>query len=154
MRARLTLCTLAALLIPALPASAESGLSPGGVREAVSYPDSHGLMVAPLDGGEHRDLGVVGTDEDWSPDGRRLAYVTEEGVFVVDVATAEVKQIAVTSEASGPEWSPDGRWVVYADQGSRQLTVVAADGPPDTYEPRGVTSPPGGYLGPGAGMVP
>jgi len=131
MRALLALCTVVALLLGALPASAEPGTAPGGVRDAVSYPDSDGLTVAPLDGGEQRNLGVVGTDEDWSPDGRRLAYVTEEGVFVVDVASAQVRQIAETDEASGPEWSPDGRWVVFTEEDSGQLTVVHADGAGD-----------------------
>jgi len=135
---------VAALLLMALPASAQPALSPGGVRDAMSYPHSDGLTVAPLDGGEPRNLGVVGTDEDWSPDGRRLAYVTDEGVFVVDVESAEVQQIAETDRASGPEWSPDGRWVVFTDGDSGRLTVVATDTPRDSFQPYGVTDPPAG----------
>ena len=58
MRPLIGLCTVAALLLPALPAAARTGVAPGGVREVVAYSDSGVLKLAPLDDEERSSVGV------------------------------------------------------------------------------------------------
>jgi Tol biopolymer transport system component len=45
----------------------------------------------------------------WSPEGTRLAYSNEEGVWVVSLDGSPPEQIAEGVWA--PEWSPDGNWL-------------------------------------------
>ncbi len=65
----------------------------------------------------------------WSPDGRRLAYVSFENkrpsIFVQEVFTGQRKRVASYSGINGaPAWSPDG--------GKLALTL-SKDGSPDVY---------------------
>ena len=50
----------------------------------------------------------------WSPDGRRIAYVSFEGnrsaIYIQDVATGEREKVSERAGINGaPAWSPDGR---------------------------------------------
>jgi dipeptidyl aminopeptidase/acylaminoacyl peptidase len=57
----------------------------------------------------------------WSPDGRRLAYVSNEDkehsqLFVRWMATGETARVAELTEARGNlSWSADGRYIAYTD---------------------------------------
>ena len=82
----------------------------------------------------------------WSPDGRRLAYVSFEGnrsrVFVQELETGERREVAGYPGINGaPAFSPDGR---------RLALTLSRDGGPDVYvldlgseELRRLTSSPG-----------
>ena len=56
---------------------------------------------------------------EWSPDGRRLAFVSKVGaadqLFVLDIAGGgETRQVSSTLEgAANPLWSPDGSWIAF-----------------------------------------
>ncbi|HET7466582.1 MAG TPA: prolyl oligopeptidase family serine peptidase [Candidatus Dormibacteraeota bacterium] len=55
---------------------------------------------------------------EWSPDGRRLAFVSKHGaadqIFVMDLAGGESRQLSSVPEgASSPVWSPDGTHVAF-----------------------------------------
>jgi Tol biopolymer transport system component len=78
----------------------------------------------------------------WSPDGRRLAFVSgvrvpDEGTFldmeVLDLATGERETLPLDLEGmSDPQWSPDGAWLLFAGSPERfgvtDLYLVRPDG--------------------------
>jgi TolB protein len=66
----------------------------------------------------------------WSPDARRLAYVSFEGrrsgIYVQELATGERKVVSRNPGINGaPAFSPDGRWLA--------LTLSGEDGNLDVY---------------------
>lgn len=68
----------------------------------------------------------------WSPDGRKLAYVSFEkrraAVFVQDVATGERDELTAFAGINGaPAWSPDGR---------SMAVTLSRDGNPEIYSMR------------------
>lgn len=71
----------------------------------------------------------------WSPDGKRLAYVSFESqkavVWVQDVASGSRRVLAdFRGSNSAPAWSPDGRRLVatLSRDGNSQLYLINADG--------------------------
>lgn len=85
----------------------------------------------------------------WSPDGRRIAFVSERGpdpdrspdsnIFVVEArAGAEPKQLTTYQGPDGgrPAWSPDGRWIAFlrgdeprfSAYNLNKLAIVPAEG--------------------------
>ncbi len=71
----------------------------------------------------------------WSPDGKRMAYVSFElnrpSVVVQNLATGERKTVAnFKGNNSAPAWSPDGRQlaVTLSRDGIAQIYVMPADG--------------------------
>lgn len=90
------------------------------------------LRVADADG--HNPQTIVSSKEPimspaWSPDGRRLAYVSFENrqtaVFVQELATGRRERVAsFPGINSSPAWSPDG---------SRLALTLSRDGNPEIY---------------------
>lgn len=65
----------------------------------------------------------------WSPDGRSLAFVAEDQLKVVDLATGKIRVI-VTGFVNLPAWSPDGARITYQQSrgGRDQIYIVNSDG--------------------------
>ena len=96
------------------------------------------LYVMAADGTDRRWLtkGVGLFPPVWSPDGRRLAYISDQEtgprslgrVEVVDVDTWQVTRIGATSAV--PAWSPDGRELALGsmDEGGPAVLAVGTDG--------------------------
>ncbi|MDX6477341.1 MAG: TolB protein [Gaiellaceae bacterium] len=72
----------------------------------------------------------------WSPDGTRIAYAREGGIWVATAPEVETQIAKVTTEPGSPVFSPDGKWVAYSANGS--VFVVAAGG---SSAPARVTGP-------------
>ncbi len=50
----------------------------------------------------------------FSPDGKRLAYLSGGQVWIVDLGSKEKRQLTkLSGDAGGQTWSPDGRWVAF-----------------------------------------
>ena len=83
--------------------------------------------------GEHAEDAWL--DVDWAPDGRHLAYATNNGDIAVISADGSGHRILDTGADLGfksmPSWSPDGRWIAYASVeagGPSSVYVIRADG--------------------------
>lgn len=81
------------------------------------------IWVMPAAGGDARALTPNtfdwrDTEPRWSPDGTRLAFVSDRNGFnnlgVLDVATGDATMLLTEDvEHSEPRWSPDGRWISF-----------------------------------------
>lgn len=100
-------------------------VSPDGRRVAftigdVKFDDNrvvNQIYVMPLAGGETKQLtsgsGSAHSPR-WSPDGKKIAYVTGNQVWVMDSDGDDKEQVTKSSTgAGGPVWSPDGKWIAF-----------------------------------------
>ena len=93
------------------------------------------LFVLPLRGGYPIQLTASEknvADPQWSPDGRRLAYVRDNEIRVIEADGS--RDVAVTGHPAGvssPRWSPDGRRLAFISRrrGWSQVWVVDAPVP-------------------------
>ena len=100
----------------------EQEIGPGGSQFAWRR-DGKGLVfedlkrniwMLDLDTRQRQRLGN-GHFPSWSPDGRYIAYGTEQEDFLYDLTTGQKKTIFAGEEVLGAlVWSPDSRYVVYA----------------------------------------
>lgn len=99
-----------------------------------------GIFVAGATGESVRRLTEIGFDPAWSPDGKKIAFTTEEIIdpstrlgdstlFVVDVAGGAPRKI-VDEDAVQAAWSPSGERIVYwsNSSGQRDIYTVSANG--------------------------
>ncbi|HEY6190396.1 MAG TPA: S9 family peptidase [Pyrinomonadaceae bacterium] len=75
------------------------------------------IYLVPMEGGEPRALTSGDQSSEsprWSPDGKRLAYISDSQVWTIDVASGEKKKVTnVATGADAPVWSPDGKWIAF-----------------------------------------
>ena len=108
-------------------------LSPSGARLAVA---AHGLVfTVPAAKGDARAV-AAGPDAHrrdpaWSPDGKTLAYMTDEGgsqcLELLDLATGASKRVPLGDPPAyydRPFWSPDSKKIAYTDN---RLTLWVLD---------------------------
>jgi tricorn protease len=99
--------------------------SPTGVRAVF---EAHGeILTVPAEKGDPRNLtntpGVMERDPSWSPDGKSIAYFSDEaGEYALHVApqsgTGTPVKIPLGNEPSvyfAPRWSPDSKRIAYID---------------------------------------
>jgi len=67
-----------------------------------------------------------------SPDGRQIAYVANQQVYLRELASTEARPIAGTTGGPGgvssPTFSPDGRWLLFYSSADRGLKRIAVTG--------------------------
>ncbi len=128
---------------------AGAALSPSGARAVF---EAHGeILTAPGEKGDIRNLsntpGVMERDPAWSPDGKWVAYFSDESgeyqLFLKNPdGMGEAKKISLGSPASfyyDPIWSPDSKKIVFSDKRLSLWYVDLAKGTPvkidtDTYD--------------------
>jgi Tol biopolymer transport system component len=140
-------------------------VSPDGKLVAFQEDDSGGLnparvLVSDLEGGEPRLVfdwatSYVSTYPAWSPDGKRLALMSDGALWVVN-ADGNGRRVIRELEGDNSQWeaaawSPDGKSIAYVDWiPDFELRLVGADG--SGYRPLGeiesvfAWSPDGRYL--------
>ncbi len=53
----------------------------------------------------------------WSPDGKKIAYVTGSQIWVMDHDGDDKKQVTtISTGAGGPVWSPEGSWIAFTSE--------------------------------------
>ena len=103
-------------------------VSPDGRRVAfaLSTPDVEAnksrsaVWIVGIDGGEARRLTSGDRDSDprFSPDGRRLAFLSNRDggsqIWTIDLSGGDpVRATSFPTEVNGFTWSPDGKWFVF-----------------------------------------
>ena len=118
-----------------------AAFSPDGALIAFHESDDvGGIFVAGATGESVRRVTDIGFDPAWSPDGKQIAFGTEEiadpasrvgnsTVQVVDAAGGAVRTL-VEGDGVQPSWSPSGQRIVYWSNtgGQRDIYTVAAAG--------------------------
>ncbi|HEY6308420.1 MAG TPA: protease, partial [Candidatus Angelobacter sp.] len=105
---------------------AAAAISPSGARALF---EAHGeIFTAPAEKGDVRNLtgtpGVMERDPAWSPDGKSVAYFSDEsGEYQLFLKSpdgmGEPRKISLGSPASfyySPTWSPDSKKIAYTDK--------------------------------------
>jgi tricorn protease len=101
-----------------------TSFSPTGARVAIEFRGE--IVTVPAEKGDARNLtGTPGVHERqpvWSPDGKQIAYFSDEsGEYELHVRSqdgkGEVKKFKLTGAGfyDSPVWSPDGQKISYAD---------------------------------------
>ena len=103
--------------------------------------DDGGIFVAGATGESVRRLTEIGFEPAWSPDGKQIAFTTEEitdpanrlgdsTLYVVEAATGSTPRKVVDGDAAQTTWSPSGERIAYwrTTGGQRDIYTVAAAG--------------------------
>ncbi|HYP28347.1 MAG TPA: PDZ domain-containing protein [Blastocatellia bacterium] len=108
------------------PRATNAALSPTGAR--VVFEARGEILTVPSEKGDPRNLtnttGVMERDPAWSPDGKWIAYFSDEsGEYALHLrdqtGMGEVKKISLGNPASfyySPTWSPDSKKVAFTDK--------------------------------------
>lgn len=128
---------------------ASAKLSPSGARALF---EAHGeVLTAPAEKGDIRNLtntpGVMERDPSWSPDGKWIAYFSDEsGEYQLYLKNpdgmGEARKISLGTPASfyyEPIWSPDSKKIAFSDKRLNIWYIDLAKGTPvkidtDTYD--------------------
>ncbi len=115
-------------------------LSPSGTRAVFEAWGE--IFTVPTDKGDIRNLtrspAVADRDPSWSPDGKSVAYFSDEsGEYALAIrdqnGLGEVRHISLGTPPSffyGPRWSPDSKRIAYTDKRLKLWYVDLAGGAP------------------------
>ena len=140
-------CVLAALATPLSSAAAqqsvrsfaEPSLSPDGSE--IAFASGGDIWVVPSAGGDAHLLVSHGAEESrplWSPNGRRLAFLSNRAgdpdIYVLDLDSGVARRLTFTdANEELTAWSTDGAWIYFSSNsqdvlGATDVLRVRADG--------------------------
>ena len=96
----------------------------GDERAIVLYEPTTGAMVRTVADGVAQ---VLGPDVAWSPDGVRLAYVSDNVILAYDVVTGGLSQLYTAAVSERPldlAWAPTGRYLLFRPGLGAQFRVL------------------------------
>jgi eukaryotic-like serine/threonine-protein kinase len=121
--------------IPISPTGTIFDISPDGSRllYGVYRPDGSEMWTQPLPSGPAHRVGVLAEDAGWAPDGQKIVYANNDGLFVCNPDGTNIRHLATLSGvAAWPRFSPDGRIIRFTllakTHFSRSLWQINADG--------------------------
>src|SRR3954469_11485027 len=86
--------------------------NPSGLGKTISAV-GHGLVIG-ADARQFPDANTRASEARWSPNGKRIAYITGGQLWIADVTGANARQLTrVSGGASGPVWSPAGDRIAF-----------------------------------------
>ena len=91
-----------------------------------SEPQERILYTVRLDGSEPSRIGEATTLPTWSPDGERLAFGLDDGVYTVRYGGTDLSELLDDFRANEVSWSPDGSEILLASDSG--VYVVRPDG--------------------------
>jgi TolB protein len=116
----------------------DCSLEPGGwspdSRHFVCSAYEEGLLILDTVDGTVKPLADSGSKPVWSPDGRNVAFVDENRLFIVPAAGGTRRRLGIlrVGEFAAPAWSPDSQRVAYISPGNGldvyTLWTIRADG--------------------------
>jgi dipeptidyl aminopeptidase/acylaminoacyl peptidase len=95
-----------------------AGWSPDSTRLLLVtgvFEQPSGVVVVRANGSGRIPLGE-GTEAAWSPNGRQVAIVRRDGIYVVPAGGGPARRVH-SPRGSGLDWSPDGRRIAFARAG-------------------------------------
>ncbi len=121
--------------IVAVDSPREFRLEPRGrlVAYTIDTAGARQLMTLPLRGGYPSQLTASEkpvSDPQWSPDSRRLAFVRDNAIWVIEVDGS--RSVLVTEHPAGtsmPRWAPDGRSLAFVSRRRGWSQVWLVDAP-------------------------
>lgn len=125
-----------------------AAISPTGARAVFEVRGE--LITLPAEKGDARNLtrtpGVHERDPAWSPDGRRIAYLSDQGgeyhLRILDQRGLEAPRVISLGDPTfyySPKWSPDGKKIAYTDKRLNLFVLDLQKGKPvkvdsDTFD--------------------
>jgi len=78
------------------------------------------IYVMPVNGGSTKQLtngASSATSPRWSPDGKKIAYITGGQIWVMENDGDNKDQVTrISTNAAAPVWSPDGKWIAFTSE--------------------------------------
>ncbi len=111
--------------LTARPASAQTSKMPD-----IAYVRSGDIYVSNGSAEKRLTAGGGHSRPRWSPDGRRIAYLSGAQLWTMNADGSGPKRLT-TRAAAGPSWSPDGKWIAFASlscSGGPGVYRIAATG--------------------------
>ncbi len=105
-------------------------VSGDGAWIAFQLPDSSIAVCARNQPSEYDTLTSFGREPHWSPVEDRIAFRSEDGLYVVDPHTKDVTLVRAGGENRTPAWSPDGTEIVVGEE-DRLMAISYPDGQPE-----------------------
>jgi TolB protein len=142
-----TTSAMTGALLTAQPAMAESKTTKT-VTNQIAYVRGGDIYVGTGSTEKRLTTGGGHARPRWSPDGRRIAYLTGAQLWTMNADGTAPKRLTIRA-AAGPSWSPDGKWIAFAslscNGGPGVYRIPATGGAPEVLFPsdcRGEELPP------------